>query len=261
MRLGALSAVSFLLLSPASSQSPLRAATPALGQRSDQVVPFRVGETLTYNVSWSSLLVGGTAVATIKEKQASGSSSAYYIVAEGRPLQLLSRLYPLYYRMDALIDARSLLSQRSSLQSEERSRRRTTTTTFDRGARKAIFEVESDAGARSEFAVPTATQDGLSALYAARALALTPGAHLEMPVVNDGELFTVGIDVGGPDRIRVPIGQVEALELRLNVVDAQRQPAGKNMAIWISTDARRLPLKLQADLPVGSFVLALKDAR
>ena len=260
MRFGAAAAVA-LLLSSASSHSPLRAAAPAEGQRSEPVVPFRVGETLTYDVSWSSLLVAGTAVATIKEKQASGNSSAYYIVADGRPLTLLSRIYPLYYKLDALVDAKSLLSQRSSLHSEERNRRRTATTTFDRGARKALFEVESDTIARSEFAVPTETQDGLSALYAARSLALRPGARLEMPVVNDGELFTVGIDVGGPERIRVPIGQVEALELRLNVVDTQRQPAGKNMAIWISTDARRLPVKLQAELPVGSFVLALREAR
>jgi hypothetical protein len=29
----------------------------------------------------------------------------------------------------------------------------------------------------------------------------------------------------------------------------------------VSTDSRRLPLKLQADLPVGYFVLALKDVK
>ena len=33
------------------------------------------------------------------------------------------------------------------------------------------------------------------------------------------------------------------------------------MAVWISDDARRLPVRIQAQLPVGSFVLTLKDAR
>jgi hypothetical protein len=32
------------------------------------------------------------------------------------------------------------------------------------------------------------------------------------------------------------------------------------MAVWISADARRLPLKLQAELPVGAFVLTLSGA-
>ena len=33
------------------------------------------------------------------------------------------------------------------------------------------------------------------------------------------------------------------------------------MAMWVSTNARRLPLKLQADLPVGTFNLMLREAR
>jgi hypothetical protein len=39
------------------------------------------------------------------------------------------------------------------------------------------------------------------------------------------------------------------------------QAVGKNLAIWIADDAQRLPLKLQADLAVGGFVLLLRDAR
>jgi len=33
------------------------------------------------------------------------------------------------------------------------------------------------------------------------------------------------------------------------------------MAIWISNDARRYPLKMHAELPLGTFVLSLRDAR
>ncbi len=33
------------------------------------------------------------------------------------------------------------------------------------------------------------------------------------------------------------------------------------MAVWISTDARRLPVRLQADLPVGNFNLVLREVR
>ena len=47
--------------------------------------------------------------------------------------------------------------------------------------------------------------------------------------------------------------------------DDSRRPASSrrqtNSSVWISTDARRLPVKLQSDLPVGSFVLALRDAK
>ena len=43
--------------------------------------------------------------------------------------------------------------------------------------------------------------------------------------------------------------------------DNRNQPVGRNIAIWISEDARRLPVKLTADLPVGNFELLLREAR
>jgi hypothetical protein len=36
---------------------------------------------------------------------------------------------------------------------------------------------------------------------------------------------------------------------------------GRNMAFWLPNDPRRLPVKRQADLAVGSFVMVLREAR
>ena len=43
--------------------------------------------------------------------------------------------------------------------------------------------------------------------------------------------------------------------------DTKGQVVGRGLAVWISDDARRLPVRIQAQLPVGSFVLTLKEAR
>ena len=230
-------------------------------RRKEAAVPFRVGETLTYDVSWSSFLVAGTASTTVKEKRTSFNSTAYAIVAEGRPLPALSRLFVLYYKIDTLVDSFTLLSQQGSIYSEEGDRYETATTTFDRRTQKAVFDRRNEGTDRKTFAVPTQTQDGLALLYALRVLALKPGSRIEVPVTNDGELFTVSVDVSGPERVRVPLGTVDALNLMLTILDADRQPVARNTAVWISTDAERLPVKLQAELPVGSFVLALREVR
>ena len=104
------------------SQPPARPTAkpaPAPTRRAERPVPFRPGETLTYDVSWSSYLAAGTAVVTVKEKRPSFDSTAYYIVAEARPTPLLSKLYTLYYKLDTLLDAYTLLPQRGSVYSEE----------------------------------------------------------------------------------------------------------------------------------------------
>jgi hypothetical protein len=227
----------------------------------DAAVPFKVGETLTYDVSWSSFLVAGTAVVTVRDMARTPNGTAYGIVAEGRPLPVVAKLYSLYYKMDSLLDSVSLLSHQSSVYSEEGDHRKTETTRFDRAARRATYEVSGDASSRTTFPVPAQTQDGLAALFALRAMALRGGSRLELPVANEGELFTVSIQSGAVEPVRVPFGTVDALGLRLNVLDAKRQPVGNNMAVWISNDVRRLPVKIQAELPVGNFVLALRDAK
>jgi len=57
------------------------------------------------------------------------------------------------------------------------------------------------------------------------------------------------------------MGTVSAWKLRITILDARNEPVGKNIGAWISTDPRRLPVRLQADLPVGSFALTLRSAQ
>src|SRR2546428_7851118 len=103
----------------ASLSAPSGASAQRAAARREAVVPFKVAETLTYEVSWSSVLVAGTAAATVIEKKPSFNSTAYYMVAEGRPVPLLQKLYNLYYKMDTLVDSLTPLSQRGALYSAE----------------------------------------------------------------------------------------------------------------------------------------------
>jgi len=229
--------------------------------RREPAVPFKVGETLTYDVAYSQYLVAGTAVATVVEKKPSFSSTAYYIVAEGRPLPLISKLYSLYYKMDTLFDSYTTLSQRTSLYSEEGSKRRQSATLFDRSSLRASFELNTGSVAKNEFVVPTGAQDGLALLYALRLRTFKAGDRLTVPVVDDGVVYTVGIETTGPEHLKMRLGEFDTWKLNVSVVDDQRRPVGKNIAVWMSNDVRRLPLRLTADLPVGSFGFALRDVR
>src|SRR3954447_2135571 len=58
-------------------------ATGAGPTRAERAVPFGVGETLDYDVGWSSYLTAGTATLSVREKKPSYGSTAYYVVAEG----------------------------------------------------------------------------------------------------------------------------------------------------------------------------------
>lgn len=241
---------------PATATAP-RPAPPAAREPD---VPFHVGETLTYDVSWSQFLTAGTAVARVVEKKPSSGSTAYALVADGRPVPLVARFYPLYYKMDSLLDSFSILSQETSLYSEENGKKRQSNMRFDRTARRVFYEAPTQS-MKEDFEVPANVQDGLATLYAIRGHAFKAGEHFTVPVADDGSLYSVEFETRGPEHVKVPMGDVEAWNLKLTILDSKKQPAATNSAVWISTDARRLPLKLQSDLPVGAFVLALREAR
>jgi len=245
-------AIGILTVAPVWTAQPSRPKEAA--------VPFRVGESLTYDVTYSSYLVAGTATTTVQDKRSVPGATSYYIVVEGRPVPMLASLYRLYYKMDTLLDSVTLLPHRGSMHAEEGARKRTALTRFDRTARKGFFEVQTEPGGRLEFDIPPQVQDGLSSLYVLRAMTFKPGDTISLPVADEGLVYSVRANVTGSERLRVPLGEFDASVLKMTITDPAGQPAAANTAIWLSNDARRLPLKMQADLAVGSFVLLLRQA-
>ena len=248
-----------LILAPALIASN-RAGQRAV-PRTDAAVPFAVGETLTYDVSWSSFVVAGTATSRVVEKKPSNSSTAYSIVVEGRPVPLVAKLYNLYYRMETLLDSVSLLSQQGTLYSEEGSKRTTGTTRFDRAAQKVFYERRQEIVQGGDYPMPAGTQDGLAVLYALRGRAFKAGERFNVSVADSGALYTIQVTVESVQPVKVPAGQFNAWNMKVGITDAQNQPVWRNNEVWISNDARRLPVKMQAELPVGHFVLTLREAR
>jgi hypothetical protein len=224
-------------------------------------VPFRVGETLTYDVSWSEYLVAGTAVTMIKDKKPALDSTAYELVTEARSTPPLSSFYPVSYRLDSMLDAVTLLPQHGSFSTAERNRNRLKTTRFDRAARKAFFEDQATTTTRSEFPVAANTLDALSTIYVLRTLPLENGRRVTIPVTDDGTTYTLTIDGGRAEPVKTPLGEIGAWKTTPVLIDGKGQPVGRNLTLWFSTDAHRYPLKMQVELPVGRFVLLLREAR
>jgi hypothetical protein len=239
------------------AKAPAKAAPAPPAPKKEMPVPFHPGEVLEYDVGWSSYVTAGTATVTVKEKKPSYTSVAYYVVAEGRPTALLSKLYTLYYKADTLIDVYTLLPQRGSLYVEEGKRHRMKTTTFDQPARKAQYEVQTATHTAKPLALPGFTQDALSALYVLRSIPMKAGDKFNMPVTDAGDVYKVQMQVGAIETLKTPLGDISALKI-VPVIGASKGTPPSGIAIWISDDARRLPLKIEAQLAVGKFVISLR---
>jgi hypothetical protein len=171
----------------------------------------------------------------------------------------MSKLNYLSYKADTLLDIYSLLPQRASIYSDEGKQHRLKVTTFDHAAKKAQYEVQTRTLVKKELAIPAYSQDGLSALYVLRAISLKPGDKFTMPICDAGEAYTVQITVGGVETVKTGIGDVRAWKIT-PVLSADNQGGAKRLSLWLSDDSRRLPVRMQAQLAVGSFDLTLKSS-
>jgi hypothetical protein len=95
-------------------------------------------------------------------------------------------------------------------------------------------------------------------MYVLRALKFTPGQVIRMPVVDGGDTLQVRWQIGAVEQIKTPMGTLPAWKITPTITDMQNKPvANRRITLWLSDDARRLPLKLEAGLAVGNFTLTL----
>jgi hypothetical protein len=231
--------------------------SPRGQSRGEIPVPFHVGEVLTYDVSWSTYLTAGTATLTVKDRRPVGRGGFVYdIVGEGKPTALLDKLYHVYYKAESLLDTRGLQPSIFTVYSDERGRTKLRTTRF---LSSTSVEYEPKASAPPEkHTIPPLSQDPLSAIYVMRAIAFTPGQVLVMPVVDGGDVYNAKWQIAAPETVTTGLGPVSAWRLTPTLVDANgKLITNRRVTLWMSNDARKLPVKLQAALAVGSFSLTL----
>lgn len=99
----------------------------------------------------------------------------------------------------------------------------------------------------------THVQDAFSMLYFYRAFPLKVGTKLESDVFVSRKVWKLTVDVVGQETVKVPAGKFDCLKVRPEVsLDGKKQEKGQ-MVIWVTNDERKIPVKIQSDIPLGKI--------
>ncbi|MCA1593311.1 MAG: DUF3108 domain-containing protein [Acidobacteria bacterium] len=207
-------------------------------------LPFAVGEQLNYN-----FFIGGAA-------QPVGSASlqvrarAKYFNRDGLLLSAAiltspegQRLFPVNDQINSYVDAATLLPFRTELSLLEGRRRARWTISVDQPTGNALF----DDGTRVE--MPLGTHDLISVFYALRSFDLSVGKRNAVSLLLNKRPRLLYIVAIKRETILLGGKQIPAVELSLTTGDPQGDRLG--LRLWVSTDKRRLPLRLTAQTPLG----------
>jgi hypothetical protein len=117
-------------------------------------------------------------------------------------------------------------------------------------------EVEDAKITEKRFQLEPCTLDVLSALYVARIRGVPETGRLELPVFDNGKRYTLGVRLLGRERLDLPppFGKktptlvVEPLLLEGTGLFVKEG----RLKIWLSDDARRVPVRMRSKVAIGS---------
>lgn len=101
------------------------------------------------------------------------------------------------------------------------------------------------------------SRDAIAALFYARTLPLEPGRRFQIPVNEAGRQLVVELTVAQRERISVQGRQVEAIRLEPRMKRGAGSRRSATATIWVSDDARKLPVALDLEAAFGHVRLEL----
>ena len=227
----------------------------------EQRPAFKSGEWLRYKMSYSGFLRAGTAILELEEKEFQGKK-VFHTKGTGWTSGMIKWFFEVEDLYESYFDKENIRPYVFKRKIYEGGYKKHTITSFNHHVKKAYvqdFTLQRDTSVAFNKA-----QDMLSSFYYLRSLDVSkikPGDEIKLDMFFDEETFPFRLKFLGKQSLRTHVGKIEALVFRPYVLSGRVFKEQESVTIWISNDANKIPLKLKADLRVGSLTAELEDYR
>ncbi|NBD10648.1 MULTISPECIES: DUF3108 domain-containing protein [Corallococcus] len=220
---------------------------------------FAPGEQAQYRVRYLGL-TAGTATVTVGAPMMQWGQSVWPIVSLAKSDDMVG-VYPIKSRFVTYWDAGAQRVTGSDLHSEEnrKRRRQRIQLTADGRSAKVIKQKESDAPRESDHALPEGTLDVAGATFMLRGQELVVGRSYAYPVFTGSKQFTMRATVEGRETLTTPAGARDTFRVRVHTEFEGSLASNRDMVAYLSADKHHVPVRIEADLALGTVVAELTD--
>src|SRR5437868_3369274 len=247
-RISALIAILALALSSAVAQTR--------SIKSDRSAPAKfvptVGERLNYDVSWADFITAGELTLETKERRSVDGVDAFHVSAQAQSVGLVSaialKVNDVY---ESFLNAATLMPFRAEKSTRHGKKHDQGSMQIDQKKRTARL----DDGRTIE--IPPDTYDIAGLLFAIRGMDLTVGRARQFNIIEDGKLYRISVTPEAKEKITTRAGTFETVRMATKNLSGGRDSNLYNLKMFITTDARRLPVTLTAEPSWGSVRVQL----
>ena len=232
---------------------------------------FAVGEQARYDVEWLNgpldLTAGQITLSVVapeaRDHSAAGEPPAWVFEVGMDTAPWVSRFFEAHDRFRTAADAtlRPLLHQRALREGRRAVDR---VYAYDHAGRR-VSSGDSPAAARQPGALalplPAGARDALTALWYIRTMPVAPGYSIALPLNEAGRTLALTVSVPARETITVNGAPVAALRVEPRFTARVQRRQAIQSTIWLSDDARRVPVMVEVEAGFGRVRLKLVDYR
>jgi hypothetical protein len=223
--------------------------------------PFPTAETLHYSVEWHLVNAGN---ATLRIEPVKGPKSPQWdIKVQVESIGVVSRLFKLDDKYTVHLEDQ-LCATGSDMDSFEGRKHHDTKVTYDRAKDHATYVerdlIKNTTVSTKETPIPGCVADVIAGLYKLRTMQIQPGQSVQIPTSDGKKSAQVRIEAQEREEIRNHLGRFKTIRYEAFVFNGVIYSKKARMFVWLTDDARRLPVQIRARMafPIGSITLALE---
>lgn len=224
--------------------------------------PIWLGETLKYNVGWS-FIVAGTATLTSNRIVDNNGVLAYELRADAKSHSIIDALFKVRDINISWLDVNSFksLGYWQSVREGKYARDEWLVLDYDSHTYNNHKQDKQGNVKTQEFTFTgDVVLDMLSSLYYVRLQPLPEKGAVYFDIINRKQQYPLKVTVLGKKKVKVKAGEFNCI-----VVEPQFSgegifiSKGKSLKVWLTDDERRLPVKMAAEVFIGSVTAELAE--
>lgn len=221
----------------------------------NQESAFQNGEWFKFEMSYSGFLKAGNATLSLNESTLDGKP-VYHVVGKGWTTGAIKLFFKVKDRYESYFDKETGVPYKFIRQIDEGGHTKDIEIEFDHNNRKAIVHNKKKKKVKT-VATEQDVQDMVSMYYYLRnkidITSLNQGDEIQTNMFFDAENYGFKLKYLGRETIKTEFGKIKTLKFRPYVMAGRVFKEEESLTLWVSADKNKIPLKIQADLAVGSL--------
>lgn len=216
---------------------------------------FQDGEWFKFEMSYSNFLKAGNATLEVSETTLKGKP-VYHVVGKGWTTGAIKWIFKVKDRYESYFDKQTGVPYKFIRKIDEGGHTKDIEIDFDQANQKATVENKKYKKTKV-IATEKDVQDMVSAFYYLRnnyeTEKIKTGEVVQLNMFFDDENYNFKLKFLGRETINTEFGKVKTLKFRPYVMAGRVFKEQESLTLWVSADKNKIPLKIKADLAVGSL--------